>query len=451
MQWDKHKVLVIGLGLSGRSAARLLLQRGATVWGVDQRTETLKQEPDIQALRQEGLILTEQQTVNLSSFDLVVVSPGVPPTHPLYQEAFRQHIPLIGEIELALSMAPSSWRFLGVTGTNGKTTVTSLVAHVLSQQGIPAAAVGNIGAPLTDELLNPRDLVPVYVVELSSYQIETMHRRSLEAALILNITPDHLDRYGTMPLYALAKMRLSQNVRQPNRFFVQQQAWQEFGHLLSNQTPSSITFGHDLQADLHVESRTGAWIYQGQKLSPPTPKMPPRETENLMGAFLLCQTCGVSLDGFLHSLSSFTKPAHRIEFVTTYRGVSFYDDSKGTNLDAVIHAVETRSRPVVLIVGGIDKGVGYKAWIKAFHGRVKALVGIGQASPLIEKELGAHFPFVHCTQFEEAIRTAYTLAHSEADVLLSPGCASQDMFRDYKHRGEEFKRIIQLIVSTREP
>lgn len=435
----RKKVLVVGLGISGRSAVEFLVQQGAKVTCVDSNPEIISQDTvfkkwDLQGVR----IQHEKECLVIEEFDLIVVSPGIPQTHPLYLRAAALNIEIIGEVELACRTLNQP--FIGITGTNGKTTVTLLTTHVLNTCGKRAVALGNVGRPLASELgqVGPGEII---VAELSSYQLETMRSKKIDVGVILNVTPDHLDRYDSMGSYAKAKFHLKECVKPHGKLYVEENAWSEYGDLLAGFPAEKYGYGSDcaLYTDLetilsqqHVEFIL-PMEYRGRVS---------HNLENLMAAYALCREMGVSGKQFIDAAQTFRKPPHRIEFVAKIGGVSYYDDSKGTNIDAVIRAVEGFSGKIILIAGGVDKGASYVPWIKAFTGKVHYICAIGKAAEKIHQELSKDFRVDRFSSLERAVKGAATAAVDGDTILLSPGCASFDMFRDYAHRGEEFKRIV---------
>lgn len=400
--------VVIGAGISGRAAAQFLLARGKKVTVVDRNPQQLTFFESSDRLH----IALEEEFTDWQDVDEVILSSGIRPCHPLAQGKT-----VIGEAELALRTCGQ--RCVGITGTNGKTTVTLLVVHVLNCVGIPARALGNIGSPLTEYFLKPKS-EEVLVVELSSYQLETLHARVFDGGVILNITPDHLDRYDSFEAYAAAKCRLERCLKPGAPLFIHAEGEAVFGHLLQ-------------------EKKMISCVEQGFKNR--------HDHENNSAAWELVKLFGVTWEQFLAGVESFQKPPHRIEFVGKWRGVSYFNDSKGTNLDAVIRAVESMEGRVLLIAGGVDKGASYEAWMAPFAKKVKKIFTLGEAAAKMEKELTSHFEMAPCASLEEAVRRASSEASEGESVLLSPGCASFDMFRDYVHRGEEFKRcVIKLLA-----
>jgi len=435
-------VLVVGLGISGRSAANFLIRRGALVDAVDCNRKLLENDDNIAALSTLGVSCCHEDDIkSIENYDLIVVSPGIPGTHRLIKSASMQGIEVIGEVELALRTVDEKRSILGVTGTNGKTTVVSMIAHVLNFAGIKAEAVGNIGIPLTFSIDQAPD-VKVFVVELSSFQLETLHASSFHAGVCLNITPDHLDRYANMEGYAKAKSRLQNCLKQNGQFFVEEKAYHQFKTLFS----SCLLYGY--HPDCYIYTDTKSLYLKGDRqfaLPQEYAGFKNHDLENLMAVYSLCHLYHIKNEDFLSAAASFVKPHHRIEFVQTINGVTYYDDSKGTNVDAVISAVNRLVGEIILIAGGVDKGSSYTPWIKAFDGRVKAIFAIGKAADKIREELRGHLNVALCESLEQAVVNASNFAKQGNIVLLSPGCSSYDMFKDYAHRGQEFQRIVNSL------
>ena len=357
----------------------------------------------------------------LEGVSQVILSPGIPASHPIVQSAQAREIEVIGEIELAFRHIGN--RCVGVTGTNGKTTTVLLATHLLNRAGKKARALGNVGVGLSSYLLNP-DPEEILVVELSSFQLETVRARCLDLALILNITPNHLDRHASMEEYAAAKISIQNCLKPGGKLFVSERVAREYGERL-----------------LRFE------VYERQEaLAPISPirytQWGAPERTNVQAAFSVAREFGVDEESCLQALAGFRKPPHRIEWVAEIGGVSYYNDSKSSNVDSAIHAVGLFDGPIVLIAGGTDKGSSYRPWINAFRGKVKRIVAYGMAAPKMEGELGAAFAFTRAGLFEEAVRHARDAAEAGEMVLLSPGCSSYDQFRSFEHRGDEFKRIV---------
>lgn len=443
MTFADKKGLVLGMGISGRSAAEFLIAHGATAYGIDRDIHLLVHHPDIQRLKQLGfMICSENELSNLSQFDFMIVSPGVPLNHPLVLRAKQMHMSIMGEIELGCRFARNP--MMGITGTNGKTTVTLLVTHILLCCGQMAKAVGNVGIPFTSELLNT-DLQTTLVLELSSYQIETLYHSCLDSGIILNITPDHLDRYPTMEAYSKAKCEIKNALKSEKPLYMEERAWQQYGYLLEGKQPLLYGYSKEcfIYTDLNSVYRNGDKIFE---LPPVLKNKKSHDLENMLAAYALCADKGIAGEQFLEAWKEFKKPAHRIEFVIERHGVRFYDDSKGTNIDAVIRAVQTLEGPIILIAGGVDKGSSYVAWLKEFKDKVKLICAIGQAAGKIHEQVAAQLPVMIFNSLDEAVQQAVELAQKGDTVLLSPGCSSFDMFKDYVHRGNEFQRLVRELA-----
>lgn len=429
----EKNVLILGLGVSGQSVAKFLHKRKIPFVCVDKAYEKLNQESFFQKL---GLqVQGEDALINWPDILEVIVSPGVSPHHPHYQAALREGIRVIGEVELALRYSKN--KCLAITGSNGKTTTTLLVEHVLNFAGFTAKAVGNVGFPLTSAVDEISEDV-IFVLELSSWQLETMQTKALMAAVCLNITPNHLDRHKTMEMYAKAKWNIKNCLKEGAPFFIQEKCFKEFGQPGSNPK----LFGFNSECDIFSD---GDAIYYDKKKQFTTPNTSNHEIENIMAAFALCYELGVSGPQFEEGIRTFKKPPHRIEYVCTLNQIHFYNDSKATSLDAVEKAVHSMKGSTYLIAGGVHKGASYTPWIKAFDGRVKGIFSIGEAAKIMKQDLEPAVPVQIFSSLEEAVKKAFQVAQAGENILLSPGCSSYDMFRDYGQRGNEFKRIVKSL------
>ena len=388
------KTIVLGLGVSGKAAAAFLLSRGVSVIGVDKRAGEILHTPEIQ-----GLTLSNED-ISLSQVEQIILSPGIPLSHPLIIQAQRQNIEVIGEVEFAVRHIRN--RCVGITGSNGKTTTTLLTTHVLNSAGIRALALGNVGTSLSSYLLyaNPED---VLIVELSSFQLETLKTRCLDFALILNITENHLDRYHSMKEYTDAKLSIQSCLKENGILFVSRQ----------------------------VASLCRGTIFDdGEK------------QQNVQAAFAICKQFGITEEKFCEALKSFSLPPHRIERVVEIDGVAFYNDSKSSNIESVMYAVRQFAGPLILIVGGTDKGSSYLPWIQCFKGKVKHVVAYGMARDKIEREIGFEIPCTKVGPFAEAVNIAAAMGQKKDTVLLSPGCSSYDQFLNFERRGDAFRELI---------
>jgi UDP-N-acetylmuramoylalanine--D-glutamate ligase len=439
------KTIVLGLGVSGKAAVRFLLKQGQSVLGIDSDRHYL--ETNRHSFPSDLVYQHDTDLIDWDCVERVVVSPGISPKNPIYQTAIVKGIEIIGETELALPHFQKP--IVAVTGTNGKTTVALLVEHVLNGAGIKAKAIGNVGIPPCDYLMNPGP-EEAFVVELSSFQLETLKTPVFDAAVLLNITPDHLDRYADMGAYAKAKCQIQYLMKKESSLFIQTQLFNEFAHLFP--LKNYQTFGMEKGSDLWTDQTLVQYREKIEYLMPiEYREMGRHDNENVLAAWVLCRPFSISNEQFCSGLATFRKPPHRIEWVREIEGVSFYDDSKGTNVDAVIQAVGTMKGAVILIVGGVDKGASYLPWKERFLGKVKLIIAIGAAAPKIYRELHPYFNIKLADSLSLAVELAAKGAKRGDSVLLSPGCSSYDMFESYAERGEEFQRHVQSIEVRREP
>ncbi len=404
---------VLGLGISGRAAVRFLLKQGHRVIGLDQKVKNAVLS-GIEDLLSLGVQLFEDSEKHLENVSQLVLSPGIPWSHPVVQKAQEMGIEVVGEVEMA--MRHLSNPAIGITGSNGKTTTTLLIQHVLQHVGIQARALGNVGVGLSSYLLDPNP-EEVLVIELSSFQLEALKARSLDIAVILNITENHLDRYGSMEKYAAAKLRIQDCLKENGTLFVSSSVFEQYNKTLC---PSVI---FDDEKDLEL---------------------------NICAAWKVVQQFGISKSSFLEAISSFQRPKHRIEFVAESDGVVYYNDSKASSVTSVIYAMEKMDRPVLLIVGGTDKGLCYTPWIEHFKGKVQHIFAYGLAKDKIEKDLSSAFPLTKVSLFGEAVSSACRMARRGDAVLLSPGCASYDQFQNFEHRGDVFKQMVMTWIEKKQ-
>lgn len=442
----KKHALIIGCGASGRAAAAFLLDRGWAVDAFDDRKEQIERLPDFFPLAARGVQLIPHNAIAADcSYHLAILSPGIPPSHPIIQLMKNHQVEIIGEVELAARHIKN--RCLGITGTNGKTTVTLLVDHILKLSGRNSSAVGNVGIPLTAQVASLQHQADhIFVIELSSFQLETLTTPLLDAAAVLNITPDHLDRYPSMEEYARSKSLIVNVLKDGGCCYASEQAARWMDELGVSTRVKRYGFSADCsifcdQEKIVVNEKVEDILplrYRGSKN---------HDIENALAAFALCREVGVTFKQFCEGLSTFQKPPHRIEFVRKLDGISYYDDSKGTNIDAVEKAVASMPGNVVLIAGGVHKGASYRPWLKTFQGKVKQVYAIGQAAELICTDLSDLLPVAVCADLNEAVRRAQKIAREGENVLLAPGCSSYDQFRDYAHRGEVFQSLVHELKS----
>jgi UDP-N-acetylmuramoylalanine--D-glutamate ligase len=446
---NEKKALVIGLGLSGVAASRLLAERGATVYAVDSAdNDALRREAE--GLRSGGIqVKLGARNMPDQPFDMAVVSPGVPPNNPIFAEVRGRGIPLIGELELGTQN--SFCLNIAVTGTNGKTTTTELIERLLQQNQIRTMAAGNIGLPVCSIAEKSREL-DFLTLEVSSIQLESIEFFRPAIAVLLNITPDHLDRYPGMSEYIRAKGRLFENQQLFDWAVVQAEALAQLRAENVNIPSKIFTFSSkDKTADIYLErglilSRIPDWA--GPLLDMEKCLLRgPHNAENLMATLAVGRILRIPLESMVETLKTYSPAPHRCERVAEIGGVAFINDSKATNVDAVQKAllsIPARSGVpnVWLIAGGRDKGFEYHDLGPLLSERVKGAFLIGEAT---EKIRAAWSLFTPCTPVEsllEAVERAAERAAAGDVVLLSPACSSFDQFRNYQHRGEVFRQAV---------
>lgn len=432
----KKKAIVLGLGKSGTSAVTLLINHDFEVIAIDDFVDdhTFAEKKN---LFPEVKVLREINEEDFNSTQLFILSPGIAWNHPAIVKAKKYKIEIIGEVELAFRILKPKCCCIGVTGTNGKTTVTLLIEHILKSNGINALAVGNIGLPVTSAFEMPN--IDVFVIELSSFQLETISSKCLKYGIILNISPDHLDRYESIEAYANVKLKMLDLIEEDGCCYINERI--EFAK-------KNNSFSYGFNENNHIYYKNGN-IYIHNKLWINNDFLEKynenHDLENILGSISICSNFSITKEKIINSIETFKKPSHRIEFVRNLNGVVYYNDSKGTNIDAVIKAVESIKKNIILICGGVDKGASYNIWRNVFMGKVKSILVIGQAAKKIAEELKDLFLIEIVSTLEEAVSLAYRMSKEGDSVLLSPGCSSYDMFLNYEHRGNEFVRIVNSL------
>lgn len=450
MDFKDKKVLVSGIAKSGISAAGLLKKLGADVTVQDAKTED-KLGDVTDELRSLGfnLYLGANPDAIIEDMDILVMSPGVPTDLPFVNKAREKNIPVIGEIELAYMFCKSP--VIGITGTNGKTTTTTLAGDICKAYFENTFVVGNIGNPFADITFETKE-DGVVVAELSSFQLETINEFKPKVSAVLNITPDHLNRHHTLENYIAAKERVFEN--QDESDFCILNYNDEITRKMADKTKADVIFfslGGKITEGIYSDEKSiyiNALGYNEKVVDIDELKiLGGHNVENAMAAIGCCAAIGVPLDIIRKVLKEFTAVEHRIEYVRTINDIEFYNDSKGTNPDASIKAVEAMKRPICIIAGGYDKGSDFTEWIDTFKGRVKFVAVIGAVKDKITATLDkAGFTnYKTADTFEEAIDLCYKNAVPGDCVLLSPACASWDMFKSYEQRGEIFKEYVKKL------
>jgi UDP-N-acetylmuramoylalanine--D-glutamate ligase len=444
MELGNKKILILGLARTGCATARFLVQRGAEAVVTDRRSaEELKKEVDTLAGLPVRYRLGGEDVSWLEGVDHVIPSPGVPPMNSILQEAQRRGVEILSEIELA-------YRFLGcpliaVTGTNGKSTATTLIGEMLKAHGFKAFVGGNIGRPLIDFVNGPWDWG---VAEISSFQLEWVDRFRPRIAVLLNLTEDHLDRYPDLASYGAAKERIFSaqdrtDVAVLNR--ADPFAWGLRGRLRAR----IVSFGWD-EARQGVIGTEDAIVWRDEIREERFPLSGVKiqgvhNVENLMAAVAVAKVLHIPREIVQRVMEEFRGLEHRLESVREKDGVRFYNDSKGTNVGAVLKSLQSFSGPVILIAGGVDKGGDYRILAEEIRRKVKKLILFGAAKEAIRRALGDLTETLIVESLATAVAEAHRAARAGDTVLFSPACSSFDMFRDYAERGRTFKALVESL------
>jgi UDP-N-acetylmuramoylalanine--D-glutamate ligase len=423
---DGARVVVAGMARSGRAAVELLRARGARVRATD-----LRPAADL------PVEFVLQSAAAFADADLIVLSPGVPFHLPLLEEPRRRGVPVIGDVELA------GWFLegpvLGITGSNGKTTTTAMAGHLLQASGVACQVGGNIGTPVCSLVVSSRP-DQWNVLELSSFQLEATESFRARIGAVLNLTPDHLDRHGSMERYAAAKRRLVE-------------LQQAGDHAVLNAADARVAaFAAHTRAEVHwFNAPQGAHAAGGNLYLDGAPLLPAAEIplpgahnlENTMAAALCAHLAGASRSGIAAGIRTFRAVEHRLEFVRETGGVRYYNDSKATNVDAALKAIDAFPGGLWIILGGKDKDSDYRPLAAPLRAKARAALLIGAAAPKIEAHLGGAVEVIRAGTLARALAEAGRRARPGDVVLLAPACASFDQFDNFEHRGRVFKQLVE--------
>ena len=448
MDWKNKKVLVAGSGKSGIGAADLLKKVGADIVIYDGNEKINK--GDVLAKLQNAdnveVIIGELSKEVINSVNLMILSPGIAIDAPFVNEVRDAGVPIWGEVELAYVI--SKGKLVAITGTNGKTTTTALVGEIMAAYYKDVKVVGNIGNPYTTTAFEATDDT-VTVAEISSFQLETIHKFKPDVSAVLNITPDHLNRHYTMECYTNVKMSIAKNQDkdQPVILNYEDEILRKYAPKLHNRI---IWFSskQELENGIYLEGKNIICSQNGKKeivtTTEDTTLVGIHNVENIMAAIGISISMGVPNDVIKEAIRKFKAVEHRIEYVTTIDDVIYYNDSKGTNTDASVKAIQAMTRPTILIAGGYDKKVSFDGWAKELKGKVKCLVLLGQTSNQIAETVRKYgFENIIFTEsLEEAVEECRKNAEPGDAVLLSPACASWGMFDNYEQRGNMFKELV---------
>jgi UDP-N-acetylmuramoylalanine--D-glutamate ligase len=449
VELNNKRVLVVGIGKSGLAAARFLKARGARVTVSDARPATLIAE--LSDLLDEGFMV-EAGSHGLLTFrrqDLIVVSPGVPQTTPELMTVRAMGAHIIGELELGAEYLQGE--AVAITGSNGKTTTTTLVGEILKAAGGPTLVGGNIGLPVT-VMVEESTAETWSVIEVSSFQLETVETFKPHIAMVLNITPDHLDRHGTFEAYAAAKARITE-FQTADDFLVLNAEDVEAQKIAAKTKAQIFWFSAKRQIKQGSFVHGDSIFFTAKEGAKPEPIMPVAEitlagahnVENVLAAVCAARLAGVASETIRAAVAAFKAVEHRLEFVREVAGVRYYNDSKATNVDATMKAIEAFPGGVQLILGGKDKDSDYKTLAALVRERVKTVITIGSAAQKIEHQLAGVVKIERAETLERAVALAQALAVTGDTVLLAPACASFDQFKNYEERGSVFKQLVAAL------
>lgn len=447
MDLNKKNILVMGLGISGVSTIRVLNGLGAKIFVTDGKSkeelkEMLKLIEDIQIEN-----YFDNKYLDLRDIDLIIKSPGIPPNNDLLLRAIDKNIKVINDIELGSNLS-SSKNILAITGTNGKTTSTTMLGHIFKADGYNTSIGGNIGNSILKDMVDAKE-EDIFIIEMSSFQLQHTVNLKPYISLILNITPDHLDWHGNYENYIKAKKKIFKN--QDSEDYTVLNYDDKILKSFENEIKSNIVW-----FSMKKELDNGVFIKDNNifiRLNNEEINLLPidklllkgkHNLENILGVVAVSFLMGVSIDKIRDELLNFKGVEHRLEFVTEKNGRSFFNDSKGTNINSSIKAIEAIDEPIILIAGGYDKKIEFDSFILSFDGKVKSLVLLGATGMKIKEtalKLGFNESFI-VDSMEEAVNLAYSLSKAGDNILLSPACASWGMFKNFEERGGVFKQVV---------
>ena len=447
------KVLVIGMGRSGKASVDALLEKGAAVSIQDSKTEDSFEKEFLEKMKEEGVTaylgcIPE----DMSAFDMLVLSPGVPPSLGFIEDAKAKGAEIIGELELAYRLCRGN--FVGITGTNGKTTTTTLVGEIYKAAGRDTIVGGNIGNAIAVDAMNAKDDTWM-ITEISSFQLETVHQFRPEVSAILNLTEDHMDRHKTMENYGRAKAQIFANQTE-DQYCVLNYDDKACFELAEREGCKAqvVPFSRCEELEFGAFAKAGRIVIRDKDGSEvdicgvDELQIPgSHNLENALAAAAICYFGGIDPDVIGEAMKAFAGVAHRIELCCEKNGVRFVNDSKGTNTDAAIKAIEAMKENIILIAGGYDKNATYDEFVGTFPGRVKELILLGTTAPKIKAaaEAAGFTNITMADDMESCVQIAWEKSQPGDVVLLSPACASWDMYDNFEQRGDHFRECAQKL------
>ncbi|MCX6935036.1 MAG: UDP-N-acetylmuramoyl-L-alanine--D-glutamate ligase [Verrucomicrobia bacterium] len=436
-KWKGSRVIVVGMGRSGLAAAEWLLAQSAEVTMFDESKNPAVAELAGTWKSRGATVMTGREELPSVRFDRAILSPGIPPSRPVVRQLRAAKVPITGELELGAQACLCP--IVAVTGTNGKSTTTELIAQIALAAGQRAVACGNLGKPICEVAPLSRNL-DLVVVEVSSFQLETIETFHPRVAVYLNLTPDHLDRYADMKEYATAKARIFKNQKANDIAVVRK------GIVLPKSQARMVTFTADgTGADYTLQD---GWLCaRGEKVmrQDETRLRGSHNAENLLAALAVADAEKISREAVLSAFRAYQALPHRCEVVAVRAGVTWVNDSKATNLDAMERAVCGMTGPVILIAGGKDKGFDFSGSRAVLEGKVRAVLLLGEMSAKIERAWSGCVPCRRVRDVAEAVKRAAEMARPGESVLLSPGCSSYDMFKNFEDRGDKYRQCVTAL------
>jgi len=438
MKLEGARVVVVGMARSGIAAVELLIGKGARVTAVDANCSAVNPVRD-QRLMQWGIPVQPQSEAAFIGADCIVLSPGVPADAPVIETARRRGVRVIGDLELASLFLQGE--IIGITGSNGKTTTTAMTGHILKSSGILVQTGGNIGTPPCSMVATSKP-GQWNVLELSSFQLETIDTFRARIGVVLNITPDHLDRHYTLERYTAAKARVFENQREGD--FAVLNADDPIARGMAGHRPAPHWFSATQTVSPGAYLRGENILLDGETLmgTREVPLKGAHNLENTMAAAIASHLSGATHAQIREAVMTFPGVEHRLEFAREVHGVAWYNDSKATNVDATLKAIAAFPGRLWVILGGKDKGSDYAPLAAPLKEKAHAALLIGTSAERIASQLPDSAPLIVCGTLEAAVREAHTRAHPGDTVLLAPACASFDQFENFEHRGREFKRLV---------
>ncbi len=443
------KTVVVGLGVTGLWVVRYLSGQGNAVIVSEMRSEGELDQARCEEVRALGAVLETEGHREKTFLDAgrIVLSPGVPHDSPLLQEVRKRAVPVVGELEMASRLTKTP--LIAVTGTNGKSTVTELAGRLLQNAGCEVFVGGNLGTPLTAYVAEG-GRADYAVVEVSSFQLDTIEKFRPLVSVLLNVSPDHLDRYEDYEAYVASKLRIYENQR-AGQYAILNDADPRLSKAAPRPGPTVLRYGPDRAQGRHAfveEGRIRAHVGDTEwDLPLGAVRIPGKHNvENVLAVVLIALALNIDAGVVEDTLKGFSGLPHRLEFVEEVEGRAFYDDSKATNVDAAVRAVASFDRPVILIAGGRHKGADYAPLVEACRGRARGAVFLGESSGLLAKAFDRAVPFSLAKDMEEAVSVAFSRSRTGDVVLLAPACSSFDMFADYAHRGRVFHEAVRRLI-----